>query len=99
MDIQRLRNLTTRRLHTDMYHVYQDIEYLTGIDGVMTHMIPNMMMAMDPWLKEKVVDSKFWDGEYNLDHCGEFEIEPMNDQEQKLVLQRYSELPHPFAGK
>lgn len=30
MDIQRLRNLTTGRLHTEMAHIYQDIEYLTS---------------------------------------------------------------------
>ena len=30
MDIQRLRNLTTGRLHTQMTDIYMDLDYLTG---------------------------------------------------------------------
>ena len=31
MDIQRLRNLTTGRLHTEMGHIYEDLELITGM--------------------------------------------------------------------
>lgn len=99
MDIQRLRNLTTRKLHTEMQHVYQDIECLTGTDGIMTHQIPNAMRALDPWLRERVTDERFWDGEYDPDHQGEIEIAPMTSDETAAFFQRYGELPHPFAGK
>ena len=99
MEIQRLRNLTTGRLHTDMSHIYQDIDYLTGMEGVMTHMLPNVMKAMKPWLVAKIEEARFWDGEYDTAHTGEFEIEPMNEVEQEAVKARYLELPHPFAAK
>ncbi len=96
MKSQRLRNLTTGRLHTEMTHIYQDIEYLTGMKGVMTHMIPNVMRAMELWLKEKVADNRFWDDKYDVNHQGEFEIQAMTNEEQKLVLKRYADLPSPF---
>ena len=54
MDIQRLRNLTTGRLHTKMEHIYADIEHLTGAEGVMTHQLPNACRALEPYLREKV---------------------------------------------
>jgi hypothetical protein len=76
MDIQRLRNLTTGRLHTDVGFIYQDIEYLTGEKGVMTHMLPNAMRALEPWLREKLSDRRLWDGEYDPSHIGEIDIEP-----------------------
>ena len=34
MDIQRLRNLTTDRLHTEMEHFYTDLGALVGSDLV-----------------------------------------------------------------
>ena len=98
MDIQRLRNLTTGILHTEISHFYEDIEFLTNMEGVMTHMIPNVIKAMHPWLLGKVNDARYWDGKYDPDHEGEYEIEPMNANEQKLVLKRYSELPNALTG-
>lgn len=98
MNIQRLRNLTTQRLHTEMDHVHEDIEYLTKI-GVMTHMLPNMIAALTPWLKEKITEEKFWDGKFDKNHVGDIAILPMSDEEQKQVISRYSELPHPFSGR
>ena len=58
MDIQRLRNLTTGRLHTEMGHIYEDLGWLTGESGLMTHMLPRAMDAVRPWLEEKVTDIK-----------------------------------------
>lgn len=46
MDVQRLRNLTTGRLHTEIGFVYEDIEHLTGVKGIMTHMMPRAMRAL-----------------------------------------------------
>jgi len=97
MDTQRLRNLTTGRLHTEMDHIYQDMELLTGMEGLMTHMLPNALLAMTPWLKEKVKDNRYWDDEYDTSHTGEYDITPMNNEEQKEVGKRYMALPHPFA--
>lgn len=99
MNIQRLRNLTTGRLHTEMQHVYQDIEFLTGEEGIYTHMIPNALRAMEPWLKAKVADPRFWDDRYDTTHVGEFEISPMTDDERKEFFERYGTLASPLAGK
>jgi len=101
MDIQRLRNLTTGILHTDMSHVYLDIEYLVGIKGIMTHMIPNALKALKPYLMKKCTDPRFWDDKYDKDktHIGEFDIEPMNETEQKEFWERYNKLPSPLEGK
>lgn len=99
MEAQRLRNLTTGRLHTEMDHIYLDIELLTGMKGVMTHMLPNIMRAMMPWLREQVTDSRYWDEEYDTTHGGNYQIQPMSEIEQKAMLKRYSELPHPFAAQ
>ncbi len=89
MDIQRLRNLTTHRLHTEIGHVYQDIEYLTGQDGIFTHMLPSAASALIPWLEEKVKDRRFFDGDYDISHVGEYDIRPMTDVERSAYLARY----------
>ena len=97
MEIQRLRNLTTSRLHTEIEHVYEDLEYITGMNGLMTHMLPNVMKAVEPWLQKKVTEPKYWNGEFETQHSGEYTLEPMNNDERALMLKRYNELPHPFA--
>ena len=88
MKIQRLRNLTTGRLHTEMQDIYEDIEFITGERGVMTHNLPNAAKAIEPWLREKVT----------ITHIGEIDLKPMNAEEKAAFWTRYSELPSPFAG-
>jgi len=80
-----------------MDHIYQDMETLTGMEGLFTHMLPNVMKAMEPWLKEKVKEPRFWNDEHDTEHAGDYEIEPMSKDEKTLVMQRYSKLPHPFS--
>ncbi len=99
METQRLRNLTTGRLHTEVGHIYKDLEFITGMDGLMTHMLPNVMRAVEPWLRGKVEDNEYWDGAFDPNHFGEHPIEPMNQQERADMLARYGALPHPLAGK
>lgn len=99
MDIQRLRNLTTGRLHTRIEHIYEDIERLTGAEGIMTHQIPNAFRAMEPWLRSVVTDPRFWDDEYDTSHVGEVEVPVMTDAERELMFKRYAALPSPLAGK
>lgn len=93
MDIQRLRNLTTGRLHTHIRHVYEDLEYLTGHQGIMTHMIPNVMQAITPWLRAQVPDDRFWDGQHDTEHTGLLTIEPMTDDAFRDFFDRYRALP------
>lgn len=97
MDIQRLRNLTTGILHTQMQDIYDDIEALTGADGIMTHQLPNAVKAMEPWLRQRLPDPRFWDGKFDTDHTGDVDIEPMTSVERGEMFARYSELPHPFS--
>ena len=99
IDVQRLRNLTTRRLHTKVDHIYQDIERLTGMNGVMTHQIPRIMRAMDPWLRRVVTDPRFWDGEYDTTHVGKIDVPVMNEAEQKECVRLFLEQPNPLVGK
>lgn len=92
MNAQRLRNLTTGRLHTKMEDIYEDVEFLTGEKGVMTHQLPNAFNAMQPFLREKVTEPRFWDGEHDTTHHGEVSIEPMTEEEKKAFFERYSNL-------
>ena len=96
MNIQRLRNLTTGKLHTNITDIYQDVEYITGEKGVMTHMLPNAFRAMQPWLRIHVTDTRFWDGNYDLTHTGDIELNPMTPDEQAEFWKRFRELPSPF---
>lgn len=96
MDAQRLRNLTTGRLHTEIGCVYQDLEFITGMSGIMTHQIPNIIHAAEPWLKEHVKDQAFWDDKHRPDHVGEYPLEPMNEAERAEFISRYEALPPPF---
>ncbi len=99
MNIQRLRNLTTGRLHTEIEHIYQDLEIITGESGLMTHMLPRVMRACEPWLREHVKDPRFWDGEYDTTHIGELEIPIPSDEDRKAMFDRYCAQPNPLAGK
>jgi hypothetical protein len=91
MDIQRLRNLTTGRLHTQIEHVYEDIVIITGEGGVMTHQLPNALRAIRPYLREKITDARFWDGEYDPTHIGDIDVPPMDEESKNAMWDRYAE--------
>lgn len=99
MDIQRLRNLTTRMLHTEMGHIYEDLGTITGEKGLMTHMLPRALRAVEPWLREHVTDARFWDGEYDTTHVGEYKLPLPTDADRQAMLNRYLEQPNPLEGK
>jgi len=99
MNIQRLRNLTTERLHTKMDDIYEDIEYLVGENGLFSHQIPNAYRALLPWLREKVTEQRFWNGQFDETHVGEFDISPMTKDEQSSFWKRFSELPSPLFAQ
>lgn len=99
MNSLRLRNLTTKKLHTDILHFYEDLEWIIGEKGLMTHMIPNMLIAVEPWLKEHVTDQHYWNGQYDPSHIEEYDlIEPTNE-EREIMFNRYEELNNPLSGK
>lgn len=99
MDIQRLRNLTTGRLHTKMEHIYEDLGTITGESGLMTHMLPRVMRAVEPWLREHVTDSRFWDNEYDTTHIGTLELPMPTEYDRKVMFERYAAQPNPLEGK
>lgn len=99
MNIQRLRNLTTGRLHTEMGHIYEDLEYITGMPGIMTHMIPRVYGAINPWLRTQVKEERFWNGEWDATHIGEYQHRQMTPAEQVETLELYRAQPDPLAGK
>ena len=99
MDIQRLRNLTTSKLHTEMSHIYEDLGIITGEKGLMTHMLPRACRSIGPWLRDNVPDLRFWDGEYDITHTGEFDLPETTDEDRKVFFERYSAMPNPLAGK
>jgi hypothetical protein len=96
MDIQRVRNLITKRLHTKMSDIYEDIEYLTGMKGIMTHQLPNALRAMTPYLQAQVTDQRFWDGEYDPTHVGHLQLNPLAGDDLEKMKAAYIALPSPF---
>jgi hypothetical protein len=99
MDIQRLRNLTTGRLHTEMGHIYEDLETIAGETGLMTHMLPRAMQAVEPWLRERVVDTRFWDDKYDTMHTGEIELPTPSASDREAMFKRFVAQPNPLVGK
>jgi hypothetical protein len=99
MDIQRLRNLTTGRLHTKMDHIYEDLEAITGERGLMTHMLPRAVRAVKPWLREHVIDARFWDGGWDPSHTGEYALPEPTADDRKAMFERYMTQPNPLEGK
>lgn len=103
MNNQRLRNLTTGRLHTEMGHIYEDLGAIIGQDGLMTQMLPSALDAVKPWLEEHVTDKRFWNGEYDISHEGEYELPDPTDDDRAAMFKRYFErykvMPNPLEGK
>lgn len=99
MDIQRLRNLTTGRLHTEMGHIYEDLGIITGETGLMTHMLPRACNAVEPWLREHVTDEQFWNGEFDQTHTGDFPLPEPTADDRAAMFERYKAQPNPLEGK
>ena len=78
-----------------MDDIYEDVEYITGGEGVMTHMLPGAVDTMTPWLKAVTAnDERLWDGQYDPSHVGEIDIQPMTEAEREEFWMRYES---PFA--
>ena len=92
MTNQRIRNLSTGRLHTKMSDIYEDIEYIVGESGIMTHMLPTAREALLPWLRTQVPDARFWEDVYDPQHDGETALSPMTLDEQKQFWYLYESL-------
>lgn len=91
MDVQRVRNLTTGLLHTEMHHCYGDLSVISGLNTIYTHQIPNLTRAVLPWLREKIKDDKFFDGKHNPSEKGVFWLPKPTEDEQKEIVRRFTE--------
>lgn len=92
MDYQRIRNLTTGILHTRIGDVYEDIEYITRVSGIMTHQIPHALQAMSDWLKSKIQDSKFHESKFDPEHTGDMDLQTMNEEERQSFFNKFHSL-------
>lgn len=99
MNIQRLRNLTTGKLHTEIGSVYEDLGIILGETGLMTHMLPRALRAVEPWLREYVTDPRFWNGAYEPTHVGEIALPVPSESDRKAMFERYAAMPDPLADK
>lgn len=48
----------------------------TGIESIMTHMLPDINDSIQEHLKSQLTDERFWDDLYDSTHTGETEIYP-----------------------
>jgi len=88
MDIQRLRNLTTGKLHTRMEHVYEDLSWLTGHDCLYTHQLPTACDAVLPWLASKTFDDRLWDGMFDESHVGRVDLPEPTEEDKEVIRNR-----------
>lgn len=91
MENQRIRNLTTGVLHTSMNDIYEDVEFLIGETGVMTHMLPEIADTLRVYLLASVTDARFWEKKYDPSHTGETVLSPMNAQQREDFFRRLKE--------
>lgn len=99
IDTQRLRNLTTGRLHTEVEHLYEDLGEIIGEKGLMTHMLPRAAKAVEPWLKENFTEPRLWDGEYDPTHLGEYDLPVPTKEDRDQMTSRYKAQPNPLECK
>lgn len=87
IDIQRIRNLTTGKLHTSMANVQEDIDWIAGY-GTFTHQIPDALKLISPWLMDNLRDPRLFNGKYDPHHLGTLQISCMSDTEKEEFSER-----------
>lgn len=107
IDIQRLRNLTTGRVHTDLDHIYEDLEVILGVTGIRAYQLQQIYEAVEPWLRKHVTDSRFWEpripstrritggcdaGELDATHTGELTLPEPTVEDRAEMLKRVGKL-------
>lgn len=95
---QRLRNLTTLRLHTSMDDIVADLEAITRTPGIFTHQLPRVMDAVMPWLKAQTLDPRFWGDTFDPSHDGEVDLPEPTDDELANIMRRFVCAPMPFGA-
>jgi hypothetical protein len=72
---------------------------IIGKSGLMTHMLPRVMRAVNPWLRKHVTDARFWNSKYDTTHTGEFYLTEPTAEDRAAMLKRYEAQPNPLEGK
>lgn len=98
IDYQRLRSLTTGILHTEIGHVYIDLEIISGEKGLMTHRLPRAVKAVEPWLRKQVIDARFWDGKFDTTHIGVYGLPQPTDEERVEMFKLFCIAADPLAS-
>lgn len=96
MEIQRVRNLTTGILHTDLVYVYEDLRAITTLP-FLTQEIPNAIESLQPSLRQHISEDRFWTGKLDLEHVGEIDIPAMTAEHRAAFLERYRAQPSPLS--
>ena len=78
-----------------MEDIYYDIKMLVGGAGFVTHMLPNAIDAIEPYLREVAPDARLWDGAHDESHMGQVVIPQMSDEQRAEFWKRYYALPSP----
>lgn len=82
MKNQRIRNLTTGRIHTSMSDLEEDLCFLTGYDGLLDTQFQSVRDALIPFLKDQLGEnSRFFDGLYDVTHTGDTSLRPLFQDE------------------
>ena len=89
-DNQRLRNLTTGKIHTNFDDVVEDLQKIFGDKYKTTSMTAGALNnAIRPWLMAQGLDDRFWDGRYDVTHTGTTQLHTPTPDEREEIGQRY----------
>jgi len=82
--VQRLRNLTTRRLHTHIGDVCEDLETILATP-IAIEEIAIGIRAITPWLKKQDLPSTYWDDSKDQRNQSIYYLEDMSAEEQASI--------------
>ena len=89
MKYQRIRNLTTGLMHTNIRDIKEDIAYLVGAKYTSSATISKSNKALYPFLEARLSDRRFFNKTHDEEHTGDIEILPLDEVEMKLFVSRY----------
>jgi hypothetical protein len=85
ISIQRLRNLTTSKLHTRLDDLHEDFERILG-KPISSQSYEYARQAILLWLHENLKDPRFWDETYDPTHIGEVKLIEPTETERVFML-------------
>lgn len=89
MRTQDLRNITTGLTHTKKSRILGTLQYLTGFRDLNEGQLDGIRKLLLPILKKKIKDPRFWNNELDLDHGGDYKIDPLNEEVRKFFRKKY----------